>query len=87
MFLKFKKDKNFSNIFQYVEQMAKVAKHLRISERPVVLAIGELTGFMNTVKLCGKDLGFLYPEKGPLIQLLGPRKIRDQFAKSRIVRR
>ena len=67
MFLKFKKDKNFSNIFQYVEQMAKVAKHLRISERPVVLAMKELTRFMNTVKLSRKDLGFLYPEKGPLI--------------------
>ena len=40
MFLKFKKDKNFSNIFQYVKQMAKVAKHLRISDRSVVLAIG-----------------------------------------------
>ena len=43
MFLKFKRDKNFSNIFSYVEQMAKVAKHLRISERPVILAMGELT--------------------------------------------
>ena len=42
MFLKFKEDKNFSNIFQYVEQMAKVAKHLRISGRSVVLAMGEL---------------------------------------------
>ena len=40
MFLKFKKDKNFFNIFHYMEQMAKVAKHLRISERPVVLAMG-----------------------------------------------
>ena len=40
MFLKFKEDKNFSNIFQYVEQMAKVAKHLRISDRSFVLAIG-----------------------------------------------
>ena len=59
-FLKFKKDKNFSNIFQYVEPMAKVAKHLRISERPVVLAMGELTRFMNGVKLSGKDLGLLY---------------------------
>ena len=43
MFLKFKKDKSHANIFQYVE----VAKHLRISERPVVLAMGELTRFMN----------------------------------------
>ena len=43
MFLKFKKDKNISNIFLYMEQMAKVAKHLRISERPVILAMGELT--------------------------------------------
>ena len=54
--------------------MAKVAKHLRISERPVVLAMGELTRFMNAVKLGGKNLGFLYLVKGPLIQLLGPRK-------------
>ena len=82
MFLKFKKDKNFSNIFQYVEQMAKVAKHLRISERPVILAMGELTRFMNTVMLNGKNLGFLYPEQGPMIQLLGPRKTRDQLAYS-----
>ena len=40
MFLKFMEDKGFSNIFQCVEQMAKVAKHLRISEKSVVLAIG-----------------------------------------------
>ena len=57
MFLKFKKDKIFSNIFQYVEQMAKVAKHLRISERPVILAMGELTRFMNEVKSSGKNFG------------------------------
>ena len=74
MFLKFKKDKNFTNIFLYVEQMAKVAKHLRISERPVILAMGELIGSS------GKDLSFLYPDQGPLVQLLGPRKVRDQLA-------
>ena len=62
MFLKFKKDKNFPNIFLYVEQMAKVAKHLRISEQPVILAIEELTRFMNKVRNSGKDLRFLYPE-------------------------
>ena len=86
MFPKLKKDKNFSYIFRYVEQMAEVAKHLRISERPVFLAMGGLTRFMNAVRLSGKDLGFLYPEKGLLIQLLGPWKIRDQLTKSRIVR-
>ena len=40
MFLKFMEDKSFSNIFLYVEQIAKVTKHLRISDRFVVLAIG-----------------------------------------------
>ena len=80
MFLKFKCDKNFSHIFSYVEQMAKVAKHLCISERPVILTIGELTRFMNEVRSSGKDLGFLYLEQGPLVQLLGPRKVRDQLA-------
>ena len=80
MFLKFKKDKSHANIFQYVEQMAKVAKHLRISERPIVLAMGELTRFMNAVKMNGKNLGFLYPAQGPLVQLLGPRKFQDQLA-------
>ena len=67
MFLKFKKDKNFTNIFLYVEQMAKVAKHLRISEQPVILAPWELTRFMNEVRNSGKDLGFLYPDEGPLV--------------------
>ena len=80
MFLKFKKDKSHANIFQYVEQMAKVAKHLRISERPVVLAMGELTRFMNAVKMNGKNLGFLYPAQGPMVQLMGPRKFQDQLA-------
>ena len=78
--MKFKKDKNFSHIFAYVEQMAKVAKHLRVSERPVILAMGELTQFMNEVRNSGKDLEFLYPEQAPLVQLLGPRKVRDQLA-------
>ena len=80
MFLKFMKEKSHTNIFQYVEQMAKVAKHLRISERPVVLAMGELTRFMNAVKMNGKNLGFLYPAQGPMVQLLGPRKFQDQLA-------
>ena len=30
----------FMDIFQYVEQMARIAKHLRISHRFVVLTIG-----------------------------------------------
>ena len=60
--------------------MARVAKHLRVSERPVILAMGELTQFMNEVKTRGKNLGFLYSEQGPLVQLLGPRKVRDQLA-------
>ena len=84
MLLKFKKDKTHSNIFQYVEQLAKVAKHLRISERPIVLAMGELTRLMNAVKMNGKNLGFLYPPQGPLVQLLGPRKFRDQLAYSQL---
>ena len=80
MFWKFKCDKNFTHIFAYVEQMARVAKHLRISERPIILTMGELTCFMNEVRNSGKDLGFLYPEQGPLVHLLGPRKVRDQLA-------
>ena len=43
-------------MFQYVEQMAKIAKHLRISERPIILAMGELDRFMNAVKQHGKQL-------------------------------
>ena len=84
MFLKFKKDKSHSNIFQYVEQLAKVAKHLRISERPIILAMGELTRLMNAVKINGKNLGFLYPGKGPMVQLMGPRKFSDQLAYSQL---
>ena len=86
MFLKFKKDKSNANIFQYVEQMAKVAKHLRVSERPIVLAMGELTRCMNAVKVSGKSLGFLYPAQGkePVVQLLGPRKFQDQLAYSQL---
>ena len=63
MFLKFKGDRNFSNIFQYVEQMAKVTKHLRISVRSVVLALGELTRFMKTLKALWKGSGI--PLSGP----------------------
>ena len=59
MFFKFKEDKNSSNIFQYVEQMAKVTKHLRISVGFFVWAVSEL---MNTVKLCG---GSGIPQSGP----------------------
>ena len=32
MFNKFKHNKNFSNIFSYIEKLAKVAKHFRVSE-------------------------------------------------------
>ena len=60
--------------------MAKVAKHLRVSERPIVLAMGELTRCMNAVKVSGKSLGFLYPSQGPVVQLLGPRKFQNQLA-------
>ena len=71
MFLKFKQNKNFSNIFSYIEKLAKVAKHFRVSERPVILSMGELTRFMNEVTSSGKELGFLYLENPPLVQLLG----------------
>ena len=61
MLLKYKRDKFFSHIFLYVEQMSRVAKHLRISEWPVILAMAELTRFMNVVKSSGRILGFQYP--------------------------
>jgi len=32
------------------------------------------------VKFNGKNLGFLYPAQGPVVQLMGPRKFRDQLA-------
>ena len=80
MFQKFKHDKNFANIFTYVEKLTKVSKHFRISEHPIILTMGELTWFMNEVRSSGKDLGFLYPEQGPLVQLLGLRQVRDQLA-------
>ena len=35
---------------------------------------------MNEVRSSGKDLWFLYLEQGPLVQLLGPRKVREQLA-------
>ena len=57
-----------------------MAKHFRVSERPVILAMGELTRFMNEVKTSGKELGFQYPENPPLVQLLGPRKVQDWLA-------
>ena len=80
MFSKFKHNKNFSNIFSYIEKLAKVVKHFHVSERPVILAMGELTQFMNEVKTSGKELGFQYPENPPLVQLLGPRKVQDLLA-------
>ena len=36
------KYKSYTNVFQFVEQMAKVAKHLRISERPIILATASI---------------------------------------------
>ena len=80
MFNKFKHNKNFSSIFSYIEKLAKVAKHFRVSECPVILAMGELTRFMNEVKTSRKELGFQYPDNPPLVQLLGPRKVQDRLA-------
>ena len=77
MLLKYKRDKYFSHIFLYVEQMSRVAKHLRKSKRLVILTNGELTRFMNAVKSSGRSLGFQYPDQPPLVQLMGPRKVRD----------
>ena len=77
---KYKRDKFFAHIFLYVEQMARIAKHLRISEWPVILAMGELTHFMNVVKCSGRSLGFQYPDQAPLVQLMGPRKVKDELA-------
>ena len=84
MFLKFKRDKNFAPTFQYVEQMDKVAKHLRFSERTVALAMSGLTRCMKTVGLGVKDLGFLFPVQGPFPQFLGPRKAQDQLTYSQL---
>ena len=57
-----------------------MAKHFRVSERPVILAMGELTRFMNEVRKSGRELGFLYPENPPMVQLLGPQKVQDRLA-------
>ena len=84
LFNKFKSNKNFAGIFAYIEKLARVAKHFRISERPVILAMGELTRFMNEVRCCGKDLGFQYPEVPPQVQILGPRKVQDRLAYSQL---
>ena len=84
LFNKFRHIKNFSGIFAYIEKLSKVAKHFRISERPVILAMGELTRFMNEVRNSGKELGFRYPENPPLVQLLGPRKVQDKLAYSQL---
>ena len=35
---------------------------------------------MNKVKNSGKELGFLYPENLPMVQLLGPRTVQDRLA-------
>ena len=32
------------------------------------------------MKMSGKNLGFLYPAQGPMVQLLGPKKFEDQLA-------
>ena len=58
IFQKLKQNKNFSNIFSYIEKLAKVAKHFRVSKCPVIITMGELTCFMNEVKSSGKELGF-----------------------------
>ena len=79
MLYRYKKDKQYGHIFQYVEELAKVGKHLRISERPVILSLGELTRLMTEIRQHGKDLGFLYPAEGPYRQLLGPRKFEDKL--------
>ena len=57
-----------------------MTKYFHVSERPGILAMGELTRFMNEVKKSGKELGFLYPENPPMVQLLGPRKVQDRLA-------
>ena len=75
MFLKFKQNKNFSNIFSHIEKLAKVAKHFRVSERPVILAMGELTRFMNEVKKSGRELGFLYPEGTTIGSVTGSEEV------------
>ena len=64
--------------------MAKVAKHLRICERPVILALGELTRLMNDIRHHGKELGFAYPSEAPSKQLLGPRKFADKLHYSQL---
>ena len=79
MLYRYKKDKQYGHIFQYVEELSKVGKHLRISERPVILSLGELTRLMTDIRQHGKDLGFLYPAEGPSRQLLGPRKFEDKL--------
>ena len=42
--------------------------------------MGELTRVMNVVRSGGKSLGFQYPDQPPLVQLLGPRKVKDDLA-------
>ena len=47
---------------------------------PIVLVMGELTSFINAVKMNGMHLGFFYPAEGPVVQLLGIREFQDQLS-------
>ena len=80
MLLKYKRDNNHAYIFRFIGELSKTAMHYRIVERPVFLALAELTRFMNAIRQHGMHLGFLYPEVAPTCQILGPREFSDRLA-------
>ena len=84
MLMRYKNDRQFSHIFHYIEELARIARHQRIVERPVFLAMSELTRLLNAIRQHGKALGFLYPDMAPTRQLLGPRKFEDKLAYSQL---
>ena len=81
---KYKRDKQYSHIFKYVEDLSKITKHYRVSERPVFMATAELTRVLDAVRQHGMDLGFLYPEVPPTCQILGPRLFPNLLAYTQI---
>ena len=84
LLLKYRRDKTYSHIFKFIEDLAKITKNYRVSERPVFMAMAELTRLMNAIRQHGIELGFLFPKKPPTCQMLGPRTFPNMLAYSQI---
>ena len=81
LFKPYEHESRYQHIFKYKNQVLSVLRQLRISTRPLVLALSHATELARHVRKSGEKFGYTYPEVAPEVQLKGPTPVLDYLSR------